>query len=86
MRMQDGPTVEVTIRVEAAPGRVWELVTDLALVGEWSPEYQGGNWQEGTDGPAVGAWFKGRNRRATANGRAIPWSSKRRPARRLPGP
>ena len=63
MRMQDGPTVEVTIRVDAAPGRVWELVTDLALVGEWSPEYQGGNWHEGTDGPAVGAWFKGRNRR-----------------------
>ena len=63
MRMEDGPTVEVDIRVEASPGRVWELVTDLARVGEWSPEYQGGAWHEGADGPAVGAWFKGRNKR-----------------------
>ena len=42
MRMQDGPTVEVEISVEATPARVWELVGDLALMGEWSPEYQGG--------------------------------------------
>ena len=63
MRMQDGPTVEVEISVEATPARTWELVTDLTLVGEWSPEYQGGKWHEGTNGPAVGAWFKGRNKR-----------------------
>ena len=63
MRMQDGPTVEVKISVEAAPVRVWELVGDLALMGEWSPEYQGGDWLDGAAGPAVGARFKGRNRR-----------------------
>ena len=63
MRMQDGPTVEVEISVEATPARVWELVGDLALMGEWSPEYQGGGWLEGAAGPAVGARFKGRNRR-----------------------
>ena len=63
MRMQDGPTVEVEISVEAAPVRVWELAGDLALMGEWSPEYQGGDWLDGAAGPAVGARFKGRNRR-----------------------
>ena len=63
MRMQDGPTVEVEISVEAAPVRVWELVGDLALMGEWSPEYQSGDWLDGAAGPAVGSRFKGRNRR-----------------------
>ncbi len=63
MRMQDGPTVEVEISVEATPARVWELVGDLALMGEWSPEYQGGDWLDGATGPAVGMRFKGRNRR-----------------------
>ena len=63
MRMQDGPTVEVEISVEATPARVWELVGDLALMGEWSPEYQGGDWLDGAAGPAVGSRFKGRNRR-----------------------
>lgn len=63
MRMQDGPTVEVEISVEATPARVWELVGDLALMGEWSPEYQGGEWLDGAAGPAVGARFKGRNGR-----------------------
>ena len=51
MRMQDGPTVEVEISVEATPARVWELVGDLALMGEWSPEYQGGDWLDGATGP-----------------------------------
>lgn len=63
MRMQDRPTVEVEIVVNASPGRVWALVTDLDGMGQWSPEYRGGEWIDGATGPAVGARFKGRNRR-----------------------
>ena len=48
----------------AAPAdHVWELRTDLNAVGQWSPEYQGGEWRDGATGPAVGARFTGRNKR-----------------------
>ena len=63
MRMRDKPTVAVEISIAAPPARVWELVTDLQLMGHWSPEYQGGEWLDGATGPMLGARFKGRNKR-----------------------
>lgn len=63
MQMSDLPTVEVEILIHASANRVWDCVTDLNLVGAWSPEYQGGEWIEGATGPAVGARFTGRNKR-----------------------
>ena len=63
----DLPSVEVAIFVDAPPQRVWELVTDIALLGEWSPEYDGGDWLDGAAGPAVGARFRGRNSRQGRN-------------------
>jgi uncharacterized protein YndB with AHSA1/START domain len=61
--MHDRPSVEVELIVAAPATRVWELVTDLVLMGQWSPEYQGGEWIDGATGPVVGARFKGRNKR-----------------------
>ncbi|HVB93148.1 MAG TPA: SRPBCC family protein [Acidimicrobiales bacterium] len=47
----------------AAPAEeVWGLVSDLARMGEWSPENDGGKWAKGATGPANGAVFTGRNR------------------------
>lgn len=63
MRMSDRPAVEEEILINASPATVWALVTDLDAVGQWSPEYRGGEWIEGATGPAVGARFKGRNKR-----------------------
>jgi uncharacterized protein YndB with AHSA1/START domain len=63
MRMCDRPTVEADIFVAAPATRVWELVTNLVRMGQWSPEYQGGEWLDGVTGPVVGARFKGRNKR-----------------------
>jgi uncharacterized protein YndB with AHSA1/START domain len=49
-------------RAIAAPAeRVFELVTDLPRMGEWSPENTGGEWAKGATGPAPGARFIGRN-------------------------
>ena len=46
----------------AAPAEtVWQLVSDLPRMGEWSPENQGGTWRNGATGPAKGAKFKGKN-------------------------
>jgi uncharacterized protein YndB with AHSA1/START domain len=63
MRMSDRPTVAVETCIAAPPARVWALLIDIQLMGRWSPEYQGGEWLDGATGPAVGARFKGRNRR-----------------------
>lgn len=57
------PRDQVTVRMTAPPERVWGLVTDIARMGEWSPENTGGRWRGGATGPAAGARFVGSNRR-----------------------
>jgi ribosome-associated toxin RatA of RatAB toxin-antitoxin module len=52
--------VTVTELVEASPDAVYDLVSDLSRMAEWSPESSGGHWiTEG--GPRVGARFAGHN-------------------------
>ena len=47
----------------AAPAKtVWELVSDLPRMGEFSPENVGGKWVKGATGPAPGAIFSGTNK------------------------
>lgn len=86
MRMSDRPTVEAEIYIATPAARVWDLVTNLELMGQWSPEYQGGVWLDGATGPLVGARFKGRNKRrerewesvstviAAESGQAFAWA------------
>lgn len=51
------------IRVDAAPAKVYAVVSDLGRSGEWSTECRGGRWISGT--PAtVGAVFRGENHRS----------------------
>jgi uncharacterized protein YndB with AHSA1/START domain len=59
MRMSDVPSVEVRLAVAAPPERVWELVSDVARVGDWGTECVAAEWLDGADGPAVGARFLG---------------------------
>lgn len=63
MRMSDLPTMEAEVFIEASPERVWALVTDLALMGEWSPEYDGGEWLDEATAAVAGARFRGHNSR-----------------------
>lgn len=62
--------VEVSRVIAATPQRVYELVADLPRMGEWSPEATGGKWLKGATGAAVGARFKGTNRKGR-----IRWST-----------
>ena len=39
---------------------LYDMVSDVTRMGEWSPVCTGGWWDEG-EGPRVGAWFTGRN-------------------------
>jgi hypothetical protein len=60
----DSPVVAVQILIGAPPERVWDLVSDIGLMAELSPELQGVAWLDGdpkTTGPAAGRRFTGRN-------------------------
>lgn len=53
--------VEVSARIAAPAKAVYDMVSDLPRMGEWSPENTGGRWIGGS-GPMVGATFRGTNR------------------------
>ena len=57
----DSPVVAVQILIGAPPERVWDLVSDIGLMAELSPELQGVAWLDGATGPAAGHRFTGRN-------------------------
>src|SRR4051812_10250655 len=61
---------EASTTIAAGPAKVYDLVTDLPRMGEWSPENTGGRWIRGATGPAVGARFRGNNRRGV-----LRWST-----------
>jgi hypothetical protein len=54
---------QTSLRIEASPQRIYDLVTDVAGMGRLSPECTGGRWLDDATGPAVGARFKGSNKR-----------------------
>ncbi|MEY2422416.1 MAG: hypothetical protein QOI95_2483 [Acidimicrobiaceae bacterium] len=54
---------EVSTTIDAPPDQVWGLITDVTNMGRWSPECHRCEWVEGASGPAVGAKFKGWNKR-----------------------
>ncbi len=57
----EGMYHEESIEIGAAAESVYDLVSDLSRMGEWSPENRGGEWLEGGDG-AVGDRFEGHNK------------------------
>ena len=60
----DCPAVAAEIRIEAPPGRVWGMVSDIFLMPQLSSELQEVAWLDGdpkTTSPAVGCRFTGRN-------------------------
>ena len=54
-------TVSVSRDIAATPRWVWNMVSDLPRMGEWSPEAQGGVWVDEEAGLEVGAVFEGAN-------------------------
>ncbi len=53
--------IEVSRVINATPASVYAVVSDLARMGEFSPENTGGKWLKGATGPSVGAKFQGTN-------------------------
>jgi hypothetical protein len=77
--------IEVSIDIDAAPDRIYQLVSDLPSMGRWSPECYRCDWLEGATAARPGAKFIGHNRIGmrkwdtkgtveVADGREIAWS------------
>jgi uncharacterized protein YndB with AHSA1/START domain len=53
----------VTLHIDAPPERIWELISDITKMGEYSPEVVEAEWIDGATGPAVGARYRGHVKR-----------------------
>ena len=78
--MKQGTQRQVSTIVHASPMAVYDLVSDVRRMGEWSPECRQCTWIDGATGPVVGARFKGSNRHGLAR-----WSTKPRVVAAVPG-
>lgn len=56
------PDIEVSREIAASREAVFAAITDITRMGEWSPETYAAEWNDGVEGPAVGAAFMGHNR------------------------
>lgn len=54
---------EVTVWMKAPIADVWDLVSDVTRIGEFSPETFEAEWTHGATGPEVGARFRGHVKR-----------------------
>lgn len=68
--MHKGTAGRVSRVIVASPATLYELVSDVTRMGEWSPECVRCEWLDGATGPAVGARFKGTSKRGL-----VRWST-----------
>lgn len=50
-----------SVTVSASPAQLYDMLSDITRMGEWSPTCRACWWDTG-DGPRVGAWFTGHNK------------------------
>src|SRR5579863_4291647 len=62
--------------IDAPAQRIYELVSDMPRMGEWSPECLEVEWLDGATGPARGATFIGHNKGGP--GGLMKWSRRGR--------
>src|SRR5579875_3599496 len=60
LRRMDDLRSSESVVVACPPGTLYEMVSDVTRMGEWSPICRQCWWDEG-QGPKEGAWFTGRN-------------------------
>ncbi|HEY5386202.1 MAG TPA: SRPBCC family protein [Acidimicrobiales bacterium] len=52
---------EVSRHIAASPEQVYDAISDVTRMGEWSEECRACAWHEGSNGAVVGATFDGHN-------------------------
>ena len=60
--LADGPGTVAEVDIKASAAVVWKYVTDVGFPAGFSDELQSATWDEGVDGPELGATFTGTNR------------------------
>jgi hypothetical protein len=63
---------QVELEIEADAGLLYDMVSDLPRIGEWSPECESVDWEGEVTVPVVGTTFVGHN--AVGPGRHIRYS------------
>jgi len=56
----DTPRHSASVVIAWPAGRLYEMVSDVTRMGEWSPVCKTCWWDDG-HGPSIGGWFTGRN-------------------------
>ena len=69
-----------SVVIAASPQALYDMVSDITRMGQWSPVAKSCWWDEG-DGPKVGAWFTGRNEAPARD----PWETRCQVAAADPG-
>jgi uncharacterized protein YndB with AHSA1/START domain len=54
--------LEISRDIAASPEAVYDAISDVTRMGEWSEECYACEWHAGSSGPLVGATFDGHNR------------------------
>jgi len=54
------PSYSESVFIARSPETLYDMVSDVGRMGEWSPTCKTCWWDEG-DGPRPGGWFSGRN-------------------------
>src|SRR3712207_1541633 len=67
--------IEISRDIAASPEAVYDAISDVTRMGEWSEECHTCQWHDGFDGAKVGATFDGHNRNGehewTSQGKVI---------------
>lgn len=79
----DAPDASGRIEIDAAPETVYALVSDPGALAGLAEEYAGHGWVGGASGPAVGARFRGRNRRGFRRWSTLSTITDAEPGRRF---
>jgi hypothetical protein len=66
----------VDVVIDADAEALYDMVSDLPRIGEWSPECEGVEWEDGVTVPVAGTRFVGHN--AVGPGRRIRYSRRGR--------
>jgi Polyketide cyclase / dehydrase and lipid transport len=74
---------QVDVFIEADAGRLYQMVSDLPRIGEWSPECERVDWEGEISTPSEGSTFVGHN--AVGPGRRIRYSRHGRVLAAQPG-
>ena len=69
-----------SVVIARSPEDLYDMVSDVTRMGEWSPVCRKCWWDDG-DGPRVGAWFTGRNEAPDRD----PWETRSQVVAAAPG-